>query len=116
MQTLNVDEVGQVRVNSRNLGFTQTWENNTKSPCPEQKRNMTPLFSVDLTFEWYANDMVSRVFIVTYYFCLESTVRKDTWIRTTSVTATVFFFASGILKVTCSQVCLKSLLNNYEAH
>ena len=51
MQTLNVDEVCQIRVNSRNLGFTQTWENNTKSPCPKQKRNMTPLFCVDLTFE-----------------------------------------------------------------
>ena len=51
MQTLNVDEVCQISVNSRNLGFTQTWENNTKSPCPKQKRNMTPLFCVDLTFE-----------------------------------------------------------------
>ena len=44
MRTLNANEVCQVRVNSRNLGFTQTWENNTKSPCPKQKRNMTSLF------------------------------------------------------------------------
>ena len=64
MQTLNVNEVCQVRVNSRNLGFTQTWENNTKSPCVKEKRNMTPLFWVDLTFEWYEDDMVFRVFIV----------------------------------------------------
>ena len=28
-QTLNDDEVCQVRVNSRNFGFTQTWKNNT---------------------------------------------------------------------------------------
>ena len=29
VQTLNVNQVCQVRVNSGNLGFTQTWENNT---------------------------------------------------------------------------------------
>ena len=57
MQTLNVDKVCQVRVNSRNLTFTQAWENNTKSPCPKQKRNKAPLFWVDLTFEWYEDDM-----------------------------------------------------------
>ena len=39
MQTLNVDEVCQVRVKSRNFNFTQTLKNNTKSPCPKQKRN-----------------------------------------------------------------------------
>ena len=44
MRTLNVNEICQVRVKSRNLGVTQTWENNTKSPCPKQKRNMTSLF------------------------------------------------------------------------
>ena len=44
MQTLNVNEVCQVRGNSRNLGLIQTWENNTKSPSPEQKRNMIPFF------------------------------------------------------------------------
>ena len=38
MLTLSVDEVCQVRVNSRNFGFPQTWENNTKSPCPPKKR------------------------------------------------------------------------------
>ena len=76
MQTLNVNEVCWVRVNSRNLGhtqtwfhsrnlgLTQTWENNTKSPCAKQKTNVTPLFWVDLTFEWYEDDMVFRVFIV----------------------------------------------------
>ena len=44
MQLLNVNEVCQVRVNSRNLGFTQTCENNTESPCAKQKKNVTPLF------------------------------------------------------------------------
>ena len=60
---------------------------------------MTPLFCVDLTFEWYEGDMVFRVFFCCY-FCLEPTVRKNTWMRTTSVTVMVIFFESGILKVT----------------
>ena len=30
----------------------------------KQKRNVTPLFGVDLTFEWYEDDVVFRVFIV----------------------------------------------------
>ena len=39
--------------------------NNSKaSPCPKQKRNMTPLFRVDLTFEYYEDVMVFRVFVV----------------------------------------------------
>ena len=38
-QTLKVDEVCQVRVNSRKFDFTQTLKINTKSPCPKQKRN-----------------------------------------------------------------------------
>ena len=64
MQTLNLDGLCQVRINSRNFGFIQTCENSTKRPCPEQKRNVTPLLLVDLTFEWYENDIVFRVFIV----------------------------------------------------
>ena len=64
MQTLNIKEVCQVRVNCRNFGFTQTWENNTKSPCANQKRNVSPLFWVDLNFEWYEYVMVVCVFIV----------------------------------------------------
>ena len=39
-------------------------ENNTKSPFTKQNRNVTSLFSVDLTFEWYEDTMVFRVFIV----------------------------------------------------
>ena len=70
IHTLSVDEVCQVRVNSRNFGFTQTWKNDiyfslTKvNTCPKKKRNVTPLFWVDLTLEWYENDMVFCVFIV----------------------------------------------------
>ena len=43
--------------------------------------------------------------IYCYYFCLEPTVRRDTWMRMTSVTVMVVFFESGILKVTWSQLC-----------
>ena len=114
IQTLNVNKVCQVWVNSRNLGFTQTWENNTKSPCAKQKRNMTPLFWVDLIFEWHEDDMVFRSLLLLLF--LERTVRKNTWLRTASVTVMIMFFESGILKVTWSQLCSKSLLNKYEAH
>ena len=51
-----------------------------------------------------------------YYFWLEPTVRKDTCMTTTSVTVILFFFKSDILKVSWSQLCLKFLLNNYQAH
>ena len=34
-----------------------------------------------------------------YYFCLEPTVRKDTWVRTTSVTVMAILFESSILKI-----------------
>ena len=47
---------------------------------------------------------------------LEPTVRKDTWMQTTSVTVMVIVFENSILKVTWSQLCSKSLLRNYEAH
>ena len=36
-------------------------------PCANQKRNVTPLFWVDLTFEWYEDVMVFRVFIVVIF-------------------------------------------------
>ena len=44
-----------------------------------------------------------------YYFGLEPTVRKDSWMRMTSVTAMVILFESNILKVTWSQLCSKFL-------
>ena len=51
-----------------------------------------------------------------YYFCLEPTVRKDTWMRTTSVTVMIILFESSFLKVTWSQLCSKFVLKNYEPH
>ena len=49
-----------------------------------------------------------------YYFCLEPTVRKDTWMRKTSINVTVILFESSILKVTWSQLCSKFLFKNYK--
>ena len=67
VQTLNVNEVCQVIVNYRNIGFNQIWENNTESPCAKQKRNVTPLFWVDLTFEWYEDVMGFCIFIAVIF-------------------------------------------------
>ena len=103
----------QVRVNSRNLGFTQTWENNTKSPCAKEKCDSLFLSRSDLWMLWKCHG-IPRVYC--YYFYLEPTVRKDTWMRTASVTVMVTFFESGILKITWSQPCSEYLLKKYEAH
>ena len=51
-----------------------------------------------------------------YHFSFELTVRKDTWMRLTSITDIVFLFERSILKVTWSQICSTFLLNNYGAH
>ena len=51
-----------------------------------------------------------------YCFCLEPTVRKDTWMRTISVTVMVILFEISILKVTWLQLCSKFLLKNYKPH
>ena len=51
------------KFNNGNFGFTQTCKNNTTVHVPS-KRNMTPLFWVDLTFESYEDDMVFGVFII----------------------------------------------------
>ena len=64
--------------------------NNSKaSPCPKQKRNVTPVLSrSDLWTVWRCHS-IPRVFC--YYFCLEATVRKDAWMRTTSITVLACF-------------------------
>ena len=45
------------------------------------------------------------------YYYLELTVRKETWMRTTSATVMVDFFESSILKDTWSQLCSEFLPN-----
>ena len=94
MQTLNVNEVCQVRVNSRNFSFTQTWENNDKIPCVKEKYDTVVLSGSDFWMVWRYHG-ISRIYC--YYFCLEPTVKKGTWMRTTSVPVMVIFFENGIL-------------------
>ena len=50
-----------------------------------------------VTFKWYESAMAFRVFI--FIFCLETTVRENNWMGTTSATVTVFFFEGVIPKV-----------------
>ena len=59
MQTLNIDEFCQVRVNSSNFGFTQTWENNTKVHVPNKRKTLLPCFEQiwplnGLKMTWYS--------------------------------------------------------------
>ena len=98
MQTLNADKFCQVGVNSRNFGFVQTWWNNTKvSRCPKQEKCDSLVVSrSDLWIVWRCHG-ISRVYC--YYFCLDSTVRKDAWMRTTSITVMVFFSKVGFWKL-----------------
>ena len=94
------------------FAFTQTWENNT-SPCAKEKCDSLVLSRSDLWMVWRCHG-IPRVYC--YYFYLEPTVRKDTWMRTASVTVMVTFFESGILKITWSQLSSKSHLKKYKAH
>ena len=49
------------------------------------------------------------------YFWLETTVRENNWMRTTSVPVKVIFFRKFHSESTWSQLCSKFFLNNYEA-
>ena len=63
MKKLTLTKVGQVRVNSRNFGFTHILENNTSMAQAKEKHDCLVL-SRSLTFERYEDDMVFRVCIV----------------------------------------------------
>ena len=55
----------------------------TKEKCDSLAFSRSDLWMV---WKWHRIPRVHR-----YYFCLEPTVRKDTWMRTTSVTVMAFF-------------------------
>ena len=109
MPMLNVNDVRQARVNSRSLGFTQTWENNSKSPCAKEKCDSLALSRSDLWLVWRCHG-IPRVYC--YYFYLERAVRKGTWMRTASVTVMVIFrkwhsesyLITAMLKVPSQQI------------
>ena len=52
---------------------------------------------VEVTFEWFESVMEFHVLIFSF-LCLEPTVRKDTWVRTTSVT--VMVISSNVTNLT----------------
>ena len=112
MQTLNVNEVCWVRVNSRNLGLTQTWENNTKGPYAKRKWNMTPLFWVDLNgvkIAWYSACLL-------LLFLFRTNGKKGHLDKNDFRYCSGNFFSKvAFWKVTWSQLCSKFLLNKYEA-
>ena len=55
----------------------------------KQKKRETPLFWVEVNFEWCKGAMLFRVFI--FIFCWETMVREKNWMRTTSVAGIIFF-------------------------
>ena len=57
-------------------------------PQIKEKHGFLVLSRSDLWMVWRWNG-IPRVYY--YYFCLEPTVRKETWMRKTSVTVMVFF-------------------------
>ena len=90
MQTLIADRFCQVSVDSRNVGFFQTWETILSKSMPQtkEKRDFLVLSRSELWTVWRCHG-IPRV--CCYYFCLEPTVRKDAWMRTTSVNVMAFF-------------------------
>ena len=71
---------------------------------------MNPLSWVGLTFDWYKDAMVFCIFILT--FCLKQSVRKDIWMRTTSVTVVVIFWkchSESYLITTMFKICSQQL-------
>ena len=53
---------------------------NCMAQTREKLRCGAATFWLDLNFEWYEDTMVFRMFIFVF-FCLEPTLRKDTWMR-----------------------------------
>ena len=91
------------------------WEITLKKSVSQTKRKCDSLVLSRsyLSMEWRFH-VIPRVHCC--HFCLEPTVRRDAWLRTTSVTVMVILFERNILKVTWSQLCSKFLLKIYKEH
>ena len=96
MHALNVKKVYQVRVISENFAFSQTrrytnFHGTNKGkmglPCFEQTRILN-----GMKMPWYS--LCSFVFFVQN---LEPTVKKDTWMRTTSGTAMMIVWCGEVV-------------------
>ena len=74
------------------------WVNPTlHQPNKKKRDSLVFLFWVEVTFECYGGAMVFRVF--SFIFCVETTVRENNCMRTTSVVVMVTFFEGAIRKV-----------------
>ena len=78
--------------------LSQTWRYNTNHYDQNTRKKRKPLFWVELTFEWYENSMVFRVFS----FSLEPMVRR-------------ILVWKQLLSLSCSQPCSKFFLDIYKA-
>ena len=56
---------------------------------------------------WIVWRCLGITLVYCYYFCLEPTVRKNAWARTTSLTVIIIFFKSGVLEVTLITAMIK---------
>ena len=89
--------------------------NNSKaSPCSEQKRNVTPLFWVDLPLNSMKMPWYSAFLLLLSLF--RTNGKKGRLDENDFRHWHGIFSESGVLKVTWSQLCSKFLPNNYEAH
>ena len=95
-------------------GCAPAWGYNTKFHVLN-KREVTPLFWVDLISEWYEDAMVFLISLVLFLFRTNGK-KGHLYENDFRHCYGIFFFESDILKVTWSQLCSKFLLNNYKAH
>ena len=89
MLTLIVNYVCQFRVIRKNFAFAEMWRCNTKLHDPSEGKVGLPCFE-QIWLLNSMNAMVFRVFIF-IFFCLEPTLRKDTWMRVISATVMMIF-------------------------
>ena len=72
---------------------------------------MTPLFWVEITFEWCeCHGVPCFHFFFFFFFSLETTLQENNWMKMTSVALMVFFFESVIPKVLDHSYLQSSLL------
>ena len=64
-----------VRVNCKNFGSSKHGETILELRF-KQKKNVSPLFCVDMTFEWYEDVMVFHVFISIFVCLFRTNVKK----------------------------------------
>lgn len=117
IQTFNVEKICQVRVNSKNFVSIQTCGNNTKNHALNKRKIWHPCFK----YIWYLNGMKMSWYSVCsllfcFFVCLEPMVRKDTWMKTISVTFRVIFSKMAFSKLLFRSHVQSSFSTIYQAH